>query len=149
MIRRPPRSTRTDTLFPYTTLFRSDNQEAIVRLETQYQLGEDAKVEYGALQKYLHVRRLHVDLGIPKDQIDKLMNEKRGNAERLLQIMELMDEYLVHIGAPRLYTMLKDGDSSKEGMFVYLLGDINSINGGKHKNMCMYEEDLDPQQKKP
>src|SRR3546814_1294247 len=31
MIRRPPRSTRTDTLFPYTTLFRSrlasDNRE--------------------------------------------------------------------------------------------------------------------------
>src|SRR3546814_5900353 len=26
MIRRPPRSTRTDTLFPYTTLFRSTSQ---------------------------------------------------------------------------------------------------------------------------
>src|SRR3546814_9266827 len=26
MIRRPPRSTRTDTLFPYTTLFRSSDQ---------------------------------------------------------------------------------------------------------------------------
>src|SRR3546814_17020637 len=26
MIRRPPRSTRTDTLFPYTTLFRSSKQ---------------------------------------------------------------------------------------------------------------------------
>src|SRR3546814_4719975 len=26
MIRRPPRSTRTDTLFPYTTLFRSRTQ---------------------------------------------------------------------------------------------------------------------------
>src|SRR3546814_13270205 len=26
MIRRPPRSTRTDTLFPYTTLFRSPRQ---------------------------------------------------------------------------------------------------------------------------
>src|SRR3546814_14361438 len=26
MIRRPPRSTRTDTLFPYTTLFRSDEE---------------------------------------------------------------------------------------------------------------------------
>src|SRR3546814_5947961 len=26
MIRRPPRSTRTDTLFPYTTLFRSPPQ---------------------------------------------------------------------------------------------------------------------------
>src|SRR3546814_18081540 len=27
MIRRPPRSTRTDTLFPYTTLFRSEQPE--------------------------------------------------------------------------------------------------------------------------
>src|SRR3546814_9061130 len=27
MIRRPPRSTRTDTLFPYTTLFRSIQEE--------------------------------------------------------------------------------------------------------------------------
>src|SRR3546814_1495774 len=27
MIRRPPRSTRTDTLFPYTTLFRSQVEE--------------------------------------------------------------------------------------------------------------------------
>src|SRR3546814_16454129 len=27
MIRRPPRSTRTDTLFPYTTLFRSVAEE--------------------------------------------------------------------------------------------------------------------------
>src|SRR3546814_18593251 len=26
MIRRPPRSTRTDTLFPYTTLFRSEHE---------------------------------------------------------------------------------------------------------------------------
>src|SRR3546814_11109818 len=28
MIRRPPRSTRTDTLFPYTTLFRSPERRA-------------------------------------------------------------------------------------------------------------------------
>src|SRR3546814_7309570 len=31
MIRRPPRSTRTDTLFPYTTLFRSDSNLALSR----------------------------------------------------------------------------------------------------------------------
>src|SRR3546814_9807735 len=30
MIRRPPRSTRTDTLFPYTTLFRSDQSRIIL-----------------------------------------------------------------------------------------------------------------------
>src|SRR3546814_15866366 len=33
MIRRPPRSTRTDTLFPYTTLFRSQTA-AMARHET-------------------------------------------------------------------------------------------------------------------
>src|SRR3546814_16650859 len=33
MIRRPPRSTRTDTLFPYTTLFRSDDDAHAVALE--------------------------------------------------------------------------------------------------------------------
>src|SRR3546814_13794614 len=30
MISRPPRSTRTDTLFPYTTLFRSSNRGRMV-----------------------------------------------------------------------------------------------------------------------
>src|SRR3546814_4288259 len=32
MIRRPPRSTRTDTLFPYTTLFRSTSSTGITLL---------------------------------------------------------------------------------------------------------------------
>src|SRR3546814_16960052 len=44
MIRRPPRSTRTDTLFPYTTLFRSD---ACPRLPATHFL-ETAKAERGS-----------------------------------------------------------------------------------------------------
>src|SRR3546814_20954820 len=43
MIRRPPRATRTDTLFPFTTLFRSDGTRHIVPSELlaagAYQLG--------------------------------------------------------------------------------------------------------------
>src|SRR3546814_16071326 len=35
MIRRPPRSTRTDTLFPYTTLFRSLAIERGAEIETE------------------------------------------------------------------------------------------------------------------
>src|SRR3546814_10930028 len=34
MIRRPPRSTRTDTLFPYTTLFRSSLRDAVTSVAT-------------------------------------------------------------------------------------------------------------------
>src|SRR3546814_14158490 len=33
MIRRPPRSTRTDTLFPYTTLFRSEFSRRLGRVD--------------------------------------------------------------------------------------------------------------------
>src|SRR3546814_21138390 len=33
MIRRPPRSTRTDTLFPYTTLFRSHDESVAALTE--------------------------------------------------------------------------------------------------------------------
>src|SRR3546814_7795634 len=33
MIRRPPRSTRTDTLFPYTTLFRSADRRVFWKLD--------------------------------------------------------------------------------------------------------------------
>src|SRR3546814_8252973 len=39
MIRRPPRSTRTDTLFPYTTLFRSNVVERTVILAPGDRIG--------------------------------------------------------------------------------------------------------------
>src|SRR3546814_5837886 len=35
MIRRPPRSTRTDTLFPYSTLFRSKTKSTIMACRCQ------------------------------------------------------------------------------------------------------------------
>src|SRR3546814_19867148 len=35
MLRRPPRSTRTDTLFPYTTLFRSIDEVAVFLSTTE------------------------------------------------------------------------------------------------------------------
>src|SRR3546814_10974055 len=53
MIRRPPRSTRTDTLFPYTTLFRSHASFAKSRLQVAFELDsiyrrfeEAAKLRY-------------------------------------------------------------------------------------------------------
>src|SRR3546814_2643575 len=52
MIRRPPRSTRTDTLFPYTTLFRSYQQAdgpnaAPVQCRRQHCGGERSGQERG------------------------------------------------------------------------------------------------------
>src|SRR3546814_14631851 len=45
MIRRPPRSTRTDTLFPYTTLFRSDPRVAAVCFGADYRGHDHRRVD--------------------------------------------------------------------------------------------------------
>src|SRR3546814_9584827 len=46
MIRRPPRSTRTDTLFPYTTLFRSPGLEsAVLQAVTEHGLDQIDKFD--------------------------------------------------------------------------------------------------------
>src|SRR3546814_2721589 len=56
MIRRPPRSTRTDTLFPYTTLFRShdafaleSHRRAAVATDAGYFTAEIAPVDIARL----------------------------------------------------------------------------------------------------
>src|SRR3546814_8113897 len=47
MIRRPPRSTRTDTLFPYTTLFRS--LYALIALRRDDVVATEAAMKYYVL----------------------------------------------------------------------------------------------------
>src|SRR3546814_17317051 len=47
MIRRPPRSTRTDTLFPYTTLFRSKARPGDARLGHLVELAEFGNKQVG------------------------------------------------------------------------------------------------------
>src|SRR3546814_10884660 len=49
MIRRPPRSTRTDTLFPYTTLFRSRQYSCA------YFIHPDNSLEQAQLDKNAHI----------------------------------------------------------------------------------------------
>src|SRR3546814_9758932 len=69
MIRRPPRSTRTDTLFPYTTLFRS------VIDEHEGEPGPDAKGDLSPLERQMVRNLLHFgerdagDVGVPRADI--------------------------------------------------------------------------------
>src|SRR3546814_12141524 len=49
MIRRPPRSTRTDTLFPYTTLFRSEELVLVTASDSALRNVEFADLPIGAL----------------------------------------------------------------------------------------------------
>src|SRR3546814_1005623 len=78
MIRRPPESTRTDTLFPYTTLFRSQDRQR------NFQRRARADVQ---ARRRMHARqRRIIEAGIA-ETIDPLLclqpAAERTNAERL------------------------------------------------------------------
>src|SRR3546814_18387477 len=62
MIRRPPRSTRTDTLFPYTTLFRSTMTGEVVPItENTTQLTFDGMPVQEAAFKLTGVTKMYTD----------------------------------------------------------------------------------------
>src|SRR3546814_3726480 len=77
MIRRPPRSTRTDTLFPYTTLFRSQAQDRgdpfvlvqprVPRLLAQFDRAQEALGPVAAGVERVRMRRIGI-LGQPQQR---------------------------------------------------------------------------------
>src|SRR3546814_18167085 len=77
MLRRPPRSTRTDTLFPYTTLCRS-GAEIMIDPSLQRQFaGEIIRCKGGLyLPGIVRNRRARIDIGT----IKAAQCERRGNA---------------------------------------------------------------------
>src|SRR3546814_15704849 len=101
MLRRPPRSTRTDTLFPYTTLFRSARtvecleQWLVGTLEAHAPIGavlddRDA-ARFGEGDKRFAPRRRHggtgrvVEFGDIIDQLGQRTTRCRAAVERGLQ----------------------------------------------------------------
>src|SRR3546814_14023667 len=76
MSRRPPRSTRTDTLFPYTTLFRS---EPVGRQTDLREDGAGACVEVVAAdgQEVLERR------AVPLDRVRVAAHRRGGGVERI------------------------------------------------------------------
>src|SRR3546814_18410745 len=71
MIRRPPRSTRTDTLFPYTTLFRSfyngHSRIALRMLEADPDVAVDAAWFAHRIGEAVRLRREVLDLDAVSD----------------------------------------------------------------------------------
>src|SRR3546814_9078776 len=60
MKRRPPRSTRTDTLFPYTTLFRSEHPYDLTGLYEGRPLTERSIGESGGMPDWVTLYRIPI-----------------------------------------------------------------------------------------
>src|SRR3546814_5771852 len=83
MIRRPPRSTRTDTLFPYTTLFRSrQGREAVAR--TPPRAGRFVVEQYGAMRD-LKRDAAHSDAA-DRNQLHPRSEEHTSELQSLMRI---------------------------------------------------------------
>src|SRR3546814_13479937 len=81
MIRRPPRSTRTDTLFPYTTLFRSAKAELAVSKDRDDLARGALSATRRATERIEDARRelkqVDAEVGKLDDDIGKLRSEGR------------------------------------------------------------------------
>src|SRR3546814_12573314 len=63
MIRRPPRATRTDTLFPYTTLFRSPGRHYFRLQQRQHDVAAAKDERTRAIKTIEQVERLQSGCG--------------------------------------------------------------------------------------
>src|SRR3546814_2213581 len=87
MIRRPPRSTRTDTLFPYTTLFRSSvNVQFLVDADPA-----DRLVALAAARRTRDWTLNDVARGDAMERIDRLQEE-------VARISRLLGDFAAHSG---------------------------------------------------
>src|SRR3546814_17722325 len=92
MIRRPPRSTRTDTLFPYTTLFRSTSNESEakqpLKLSRPGKLQLKKTVETGQVrQSFSHGRSKAVTVEVKRSR-----TFERGSTGRMAEVTEAPGE---------------------------------------------------------
>ena len=96
-------------------------EKDIQQLETIYQMGEDDKLDYNPIEKYLKCKELK-RLGFTERQIAEFMSEKESQIKEWLDILALMEEYLQEYDYDGIYTRLE----KTEGPFVDLENYINS-----------------------
>src|SRR3546814_1315910 len=85
MIRRPPRSTRTDTLFPYTTLFRSPLQEPVRDFQHDGICLVTRQIRDRAAQNTDHLRHRQL-VGGGEAQVGERSEEHTSELQSLMRI---------------------------------------------------------------
>src|SRR3546814_2708593 len=85
MIRRPPRSTRTDTLFPYTTLFRS------VHAMAREIIGEETRQPFGITPRTQQLAgKQQADLATQRSQRGSQFAADERSEEHTSELQSLM-----------------------------------------------------------
>src|SRR3546814_12843783 len=99
MRRRPPRSTRTDTLFPYTTLFRSARlRDSGTNDDTAGQVGEKLREEIATCRAAVdrQVRKAQAEVGLHR--VEHVADLERDRLQRRARNMRRLGAERHEIG---------------------------------------------------
>lgn len=115
-------------------------EKEIQKLETIYQMGEDDKLDYNPIEKYLKCKELRKN-GFDNNDIAEFMSEKPSQIDEWERILTLMEEYLDEYGYSGIYTRL----DKTEGQFVDLAGYLESYkkHGANVRNVDWDYQDSD------
>jgi hypothetical protein len=122
-----------------------ENPIEIEKLETTYQMGEDEKLGYNPVEKYLKAKTILDKLKptVGEDEaikrISDWMGEKTSKVREYLGVMETMDEYLQTLEYDGIYTQL-DG---REDQFITLTNWISNYYDSESKKAGWAYSNLD------
>jgi len=122
-----------------------ENPIEIEKLETTYQMGEDEKLGYNPVEKYLKAKTILDKLKptIGEDEaikrISDWMGEKTSKVREYLSVMGTMDEYLQTLEYDGIYTQL-DG---REDQFITLTTWINNYYDSNSRKVGWAYSNLD------
>lgn len=103
-----------------------DDPIEVEKLETTYQMGEDEKLGYNPIEKYLKAKQIYKKLSeqFPHDkcvdQIADWMGESKSEIEEWLAVVKIIDEYLDYLGYTGVYAMADTPNDGKEDLFLYI-----------------------------
>ncbi|WP_415396146.1 hypothetical protein [Sulfurimonas sp. CS5] len=103
-----------------------ENPLKIEELETTYQMGEDEKLGYNPIEKYLKAQQLFnklIEKYTEDEAIDKIkdwMGESKEKIKDYLEIVKLIDEYLAYLEYDGIYAMADTPSDGKEDLFLHL-----------------------------
>lgn len=105
----------------------------IEELETTYQMGEDEKLGYNPIEKYLKADQIFTKLTekyTKEEALKKIsdwMGEEKSKIEHYLGIVGLIDEYLEYLDYTGVYAMADTPNDGKEDLFLHLKKWINKF----------------------
>lgn len=113
------------------------DKKEIIRLETTYQMGEEAKLDYNPIEKYLKCGDL-IEAGFTESEIADFMNIPKAQVMMYLRVLHLMDDYLESYGYEGIYTQLANEDA-----FQKLDAALRQYSGGGVSGMWDYDIEAD------